>query len=178
MDLDRDVIWRVVRDAARLVKEGELVVFGSAALSFWLQAPPTSRDVDVWCEPHERGDVVEALMGELSWYDEKHGAHVEVWGPETFAAPPGWRSRARVERFEQAAGVRVLLPHPHDVLIAKLERMDPKDRDHQERILREFPLDQPRLDALLAEFPVGFRTAEREARFRVHLAELRRLIAP
>jgi disulfide oxidoreductase YuzD len=30
------------------VKTGELVVFGSASLAFWLANAPTSRDVDLW----------------------------------------------------------------------------------------------------------------------------------
>jgi hypothetical protein len=32
--MDAPLAWRVVQDAARLVGEGELVVFGSAALAF------------------------------------------------------------------------------------------------------------------------------------------------
>lgn len=80
-------VERIVTDAARLVAEGELVVFGSAALAYWLADPPHSRDVDLWCEPPERGEPVAALMGELSWYHQRHSAYVEVWAPETFAAP-------------------------------------------------------------------------------------------
>jgi hypothetical protein len=163
----------VVSDAARLLKEGELVVFGSAALAYWLGAPPASRDVDVWCAPAERGDVLEALMGELSWYHEKHGTHVEVWGPETFKAPPGWRSRAKEIKLEAAPGVRVVAAHPHDVLIAKLERMDPKDAQHQRLILEQLPLSRSALDALIAEFHPGERDADREARFQANLAVLR-----
>lgn len=73
------VAWRVAQDAARLVGEGELVVFGSAALAFWLGDPPQSRDVDVWTTPPEKGEAIEALMGELSWYHEKFSIHAEVW---------------------------------------------------------------------------------------------------
>jgi hypothetical protein len=80
-------VWRIVGDAARLMRQGELVIFGSGALAFWLSAPPASRDVDLWCSPPERADVLSALMGELSWYHDRHGAYVEMWGPETFAAP-------------------------------------------------------------------------------------------
>lgn len=170
---DPTLTWRVVSDAARLLKDGELVIFGSAALAYWLGAPPLSRDVDVWCSPPDRGDILEALMGELSWYHEKHGTHVEVWGPETFKAPPGWRTRARELTLETAPGVRVVAAHPHDVLIAKLERMDPKDADHQRLILEQAPLSLARLDELVAEFPAGARDAEREARFQEHLARLR-----
>lgn len=50
MDGSHDVA-RVVADAARLMGSGELIVFGSSALAFWLQQPPRSKDVDVWCVP-------------------------------------------------------------------------------------------------------------------------------
>ena len=131
---------RILLDAARLIREGELVLFGSAALAFWLPEAPRTRDVDLWCDPAERGAAVTALMGELSWYHDRHGAYVEVWGPETFAAPSDWRRRARILTEEDAPGVRLVVPHPHDVMLAKVERWDPSDVDHARRILRVYPL--------------------------------------
>lgn len=128
-------VGRVLLDAARLIREGELVVFGSASLALWLEDDaPRTRDVDVWCEPSEHGEAVEALMGELSWYHERHDAYVEVWGPETFAAPPDWRSRAKSLHDDAVPGVRLVVPHPHDVVIAKLARWSSSDRDHAERV--------------------------------------------
>jgi hypothetical protein len=162
----------VVKDAARLVGEGELCVFGSAALAFWLGDAPQSRDVDVWTEPRERGELIEALMGELSWYHEKFSIHAEVWGPETFKAPPGWRSRAKTFSFEDRPRVRVVCAHPHDVVMAKLERLDPKDQEHIAAVLRQLPLTPSRLDELAGEFTEA-RDAEREARFSAGLAWLR-----
>ena len=144
-------------DAARLLERGELVVFGSGALAFWMKHAPASRDVDVWCTPAERGEAIEALMGELSWYHERLGVYVEVWGPETFRAPPAWRSRARTLSLEQAPAVTVRIPHPHDVLIAKLFRLDPQDQDHVRRILDEYPLASTELDRIVAEIPAADR---------------------
>ena len=40
-------VTRVVADAARLMAKGELIVFGSSALAFWMKAPPRSKDVDI-----------------------------------------------------------------------------------------------------------------------------------
>jgi hypothetical protein len=170
---------RIVGDAARLVRRGELVVFGSGALAFWLHAAPRSRDVDLWCDPPERGEVVESLMGELSWYHDRHGVYVEVWGPETFAAPAGWPDRARRLTSEAAPGVTLVVPHPHDVLLAKLERLDPSDLDHARRILAEFPLSPERLGELSREAP--YETGriveeDRIARFRYGLARLEKML--
>lgn len=111
-----DVARRVISDAARLVKRGEIVVFGSASLAFWLKDAPRSRDVTV------------------------------------------------------------LVPHPHDVLVSRLGRLEPHDRDHVERILAEMPLDEARLDLLASESPYRTRTGEdpgAEAAFELHLRELR-----
>lgn len=173
-------IERILTDAARLIAEGELVVFGSAALSFWLTDAPTTRDLDLWCEPAEKGDVVLALMGEFSWYHQRHGAFVEVWGPETFAAPLDWRERAKVLQLGDLPSIRLVVPHPHDVLMAKLERNDPRDVDHVRRILREFPLDEPRLDQLIRQMPhvhTGRVDQERAARFQRGLEDLRTILA-
>jgi hypothetical protein len=170
---------RVVADAARLLRRGELVVFGSSALAFWLAKAPRSRDVDVWCDPPERGEVVEALMGELSWYHERHGVYVEVWAPETFRAPAGWRSRALVHRLDESPEVTLLVPHPHDVLFAKLERMTESDVEHARRILAEFPLSSDELGSLAAESPYLsgiIKDAERITRFRYGLRRLEKLL--
>ena len=136
---------RVVTDVARLVREGELIVFGSAALAFTLDAAPTSRDVYVYCIPPEHGDAVEALMGECSWYHDRHGVYVEVWGPETFAAPVDWRRRARVMRLEELPALTVLVPHSHDVLCSKLERFEERDIEHARLILAQHPMDAAEL---------------------------------
>jgi hypothetical protein len=165
----------VLLDAARLLKHGEIVVFGSAALAFSIDDPPRTRDIDVWCDPPERGDLVTAVMGELSWYHDRHGAYVEVWGPETFAAPSDWRERARTLTEATVPGVRLLVPHPHDVLVAKLERWEPADRDHAMRILATVPLSCSGLEALAARTPFRdgrIASAARRARFEAHLEDL------
>jgi hypothetical protein len=171
-------IARIVGDAARLVRDGEIVVFGSSALAFWMEDPPPSRDVDLWTEPRERGEAVEALMGEESWYHDKHGAWVEVWGPETFAAPTDWRTRAKTLFNEDFSGVRLVVPHPHDILFSKLERMEPRDRDHMTRILARFPMTPERRKALASTTPAAALAEghERRVRFEAGLAVLQGLI--
>lgn len=171
----------ILLDAARLIREGELVVFGSASLAFWLTDAPSTRDVDVWVVPVERGEMVEALMGELSWYHDRHDAYVEVWGPETFAAPTDWRARAKVLEDASIPGVTLVVPHPHDVLLAKLERWDDPDRAHARQILAELPCREADLDRLVAKAP--YRTGqitddERIVRFDAHLEELRAMLGP
>ena len=60
-----------------------------------------------------------------------------------------------------------------DGVVAKLERMDPKDQNHRDLILAQLPLSVARFDELVAEFPPGPRDPDREARFQHHAAALR-----
>lgn len=176
--VDPHDVPRIVGDAAQLVRNGNIVVFGSAALAFWMEGAPTSRDIDLWTEPADRGDDVTALMGELSWYHEKHGAYVEVWAPETFAAPTDWRDRARVLTNEDFPNVRLIVPHPHDILFSKLERMEPRDQAHMASIVARFRLPEANIAALAATTPAALLPEghERRARFEAGLAALRRLV--
>jgi hypothetical protein len=151
--VDPGRVESILSDAARLVREGEIVVFGSAALALWLRDAPRTRDLDVWCEPAEKGEILVAVMGEMSWYHQTHGAYLEVWAPETFAAPHGWRDRAKLVTHQEFTGVRLIAPHPHDVVLSKLERFESKDREHLERVLDEFPLTPPEFDALIEQSP-------------------------
>ncbi len=170
-----DVI-RVLRDAARLVREGEMIVFGSAALSAWLPDAPATRDVDVVVVPEAHGAPVEAVMGELSWYDERFNAHVDVCRPDTLAAPVSWAERARRERFEDVPGVAIILLHPHDILFSKIERWEPQDREHARLIRAAYPLTSGDVERLAADMPHRngtIRDARRSSDFEAHLAMFR-----
>jgi hypothetical protein len=176
--VEPESVGRILLDAARLIGQGEVVVFGSAALAMWIEKAPRTKDIDIWCDPPERGELVEALMGIESWYHETHGVYVEVWAPETFVAPSDWRSRARSLRDDTVPGVHLVVPHPHDVLLAKLERWEQADREHARLILAAIPLDRPSLDGLVSRSPyrsVGF-DAGRVAAFEAHLEALRFMV--
>lgn len=113
---------RILSDAARLVREGEVVVFGSAAL------------------------------------------------------PDDWRTRARTITSELWPEVRVVVPHPHDVMLSKLYRLDPQDRTHICLILDELPLGHEQLDKLVSQLPP--RGEDDSARLEHGLAWLRGQLAP
>ncbi len=74
-------------------------------------------------------------------------------GPSTFEAPGTWRERARVVAMPEAPEVVLVVPHPHDVLVAKIARYTPTDQEHVRLILAEHRIDRARLGALAAESP-------------------------
>jgi hypothetical protein len=170
-----DQVPRILGDAARLVGDGEIVVFGSGSLAYSLKDAPSSRDLDICVLPPEKGGPIEGLMGELSWYHERHGVYVEVWGPETFAAPSDWRQRSTTLKLPEWPGVAIVIPHPHDVLVSKLERSEAGDLDHIRRILAEHPLTGARLCELADRTPYRRGTvadARRRAAFEAGVQRL------
>jgi hypothetical protein len=76
-------------------------------------------------------------------------------------------------------GVTLLIPHPHDVVFSKLERLDESDADHIRRVLREYPLTSEVLEAFAGETPYragAITDPERLTRFEYGLARLRGMI--
>ena len=179
----------VIAHVAALLGEGEIVLFGSAALSYVLgEFAPLSRDLDIWCTPEEKGEVVEAAMGELSQYADRHDLYVEVWRPETFSAPSDWRDRSHTYSTEEIlaaapalpeawrpAEVRLTIPHPWDILFAKLERWELADQRHARLILQHFPMPLSWAEQLHQKSPYldgWIQEPERTRRYLAHHAAL------
>jgi hypothetical protein len=100
---------------------------------------------------------------------------VEVLAPATFCAPSTWRERAKTVVLPESPDVTVIVPHPHDVLIAKLGRLTPQDDDHVRRILAELPMDRATLERLASQSPYRTRKGEDpdgEAAFELHVREV------
>jgi len=89
-------IPQLLARVAVVLNEGEIYIFGSAALHYTVGLTHTiiSRDVDIWVEPEEKSEEIESMMGELSVYHEIHDEYVEVWRPATFAAPEDGQYRS------------------------------------------------------------------------------------
>lgn len=165
-------IPQLLARVAVVLNEGEIYVFGSAALhySVGVTHPVFSQDVDIWVEPESESDKIECLMGELSDYHEKHDEFVEVWRPETFAAPEDWLDRATIMTTEEIMSaedfpaalmprdVTLFCPHPWDILFAKMERWERKDQEHARLILETFPISERYINLLDSKMP--YRTGK------------------
>jgi hypothetical protein len=88
-------------------------------------------------------------------------------------APLDWRNRSKRLVLDENPKVSIVVPHPHDVMMAKLERMEVKDREHIIAILAEFPRGEQTLDEFVKQMPHrrGMVAADRSARFEVGLRD-------
>lgn len=96
-------------------------VFGSAPLQLGVEKTFTSGDVDIFATI----DLSEAIK--KAGLEKGVGPmYVEQSDESVFIASHSWRDRAFVVESD---GVFVTLPHPIDILVAKIRRLETKDMD-------------------------------------------------
>jgi len=127
--MKRGELEHVIRAAARVAGENEIVVVGSQAiLGQFPEAPDAllfSQEADVYPRARpERAIEIDGAMGDGSQFHETFGYYAHGVGPETAKAPTGW------ERRLVAVRVPLLASHDteatgwcmeaHDLVLAKL----------------------------------------------------------
>ena len=98
-----------------------LTLYGSAPLQLTLDPHWLSADVDVFSNDDE--DLTE-WVARAGLNKEAGDFYLEPGFELSFRTSPRWRDRARVYPLGH---VTLTLPHPLDILIGKLDRLDAKD---------------------------------------------------
>jgi hypothetical protein len=122
--MTREQLEHVIRAAATIADDDEIVVIGSqAVLGQFPDAPEElcrSMEADIWPRNHpERWELVDGSIGELSPFHETFGYYAQGVGPETAILPRGWQDRlVRVEspRTRGAVGLCIEI---HDLVVSK-----------------------------------------------------------
>jgi hypothetical protein len=107
-------------DALPANRNFRIVVFGSGPLQIGIEPALLSGDVDVFSDDEELAE----LVNKLGLRNERPA--IEVSSELNFITSPRWRGRAQSFAFGKCTFV---LPHPLDILIAKLNRLEEKDLD-------------------------------------------------
>ncbi len=97
-----------------------ITIFGSAPLQIAVDSSLTSADVDLFSDWEELNDLVyhhHLGTGQAEFY-------IQVCSGLNFRTCPHWATRARSFPLEHCT---IVIPHPIDILIAKLNRLDEKD---------------------------------------------------
>lgn len=112
------VIDRLV-DALPADYLGKIIIFGSAPLQLGINSEFLSGDVDIISQEDVSGFCEKAglLAGQSP-------IHVEPCTAAAFTASPDWQLRAcEVQRRH----VTLIFPHPIDILVSKIKRLEEKD---------------------------------------------------
>ena len=97
-----------------------ITLFGSAPLQISLEPSLLSGDVDIFSDEEFLAEIIERAG--LS--DKQHTPGFQVCSELNFRTSPRWASRTR---SVQVDNVTFVIPHPYDILMAKLNRLDEKD---------------------------------------------------
>lgn len=106
-----------------------ITLFGSAPLQLTLEPGFVSADIDLFSE----SNIVEATVQTAHLGKNSVGVYIQCCWEGNFRAGPRWRLRAASLACEN---VTLIIPHPIDLLIAKLHRYEEKDRNAF-RLVRE-----------------------------------------
>ena len=107
-------------------RDYSITLFGSSPLQLGIERTFTSADVDLfageWGEIHQ--EVAAAVTRAGLAKEQGAEPYVQVCVESNFKTSPLWMRRAWTT---QVGNVRLTLPHPIDILIAKLHRLEEKD---------------------------------------------------
>ncbi len=164
--MNRLQLEHVIRAAATIAEDPEIVVIGSQAiLGRYPEAPAellVSADVDLYPRNHpDRADLIEGSIGELSPFHETYGYYAQAVGERTAVLPEGWQER--LVAVPTPAG-RGLCLEPHDLVVSKYVAGRPKDRDYVRVALRQALVEASVLLERLALTPIDAEARDRIAR--------------
>ncbi len=133
----REDLAHLLRAAARIANDGDILVVGSQAIlgslpeeelpsAAWMsdEADLAFRDEVVG---EEKADLVDGAIGELSQFHETYGYYAQGVDLTTAKLPSGWQDRLVAFDREDASPARAWCLDKHDLVISKLVAMREKD---------------------------------------------------
>lgn len=140
-----------IQTATTAIGQSHVLIIGSQAIlgSYSERELPVrayqSREVDIAPLTDDAieslATLIDAVAGEWSPFDVKHGFYIQGVSVRTAFLPLGWFERlveVRPSKSESAIG---LCLEPHDLCAAKLGRNDEKDRDFVTALVRAHLVD-------------------------------------
>jgi hypothetical protein len=120
----REQLEHLIRAAANITDDDEIIVIGSQAILGQFPDAPDSMRVSMEADLFplnypERADVIDGTIGELSPFHETFGYYAQGVGEETARLPQGWKERLVIVQNENTRGVRGLCLEAHDLIVAK-----------------------------------------------------------
>lgn len=149
----------VIRAAAEVSEDDEIVVIGSQSILGQFPDPPAtllvSREADVYPRNHpERADEIDGSLGDGSYFDSAFGYYAHAVGPETATLPAGWERRLIAVRNPNTGGATGWCLEIHDLLLSKCVAGRERDWEFVEDALRHRLADPGELGERAADLPL------------------------
>ncbi|MGO8999748.1 MAG: DUF6036 family nucleotidyltransferase [Polyangiaceae bacterium] len=132
--MTREQLEHVIRAAANIADDNEIVIIGSQSiLGQFPDAPAELRvsvEADVFPKNHpERWDLIDGSIGEGSPFHETFGYYAQGVAEDTATLPAGWKDRLVAVSNANTRGATGLCLDVHDLVISKYVAAREKD-DH------------------------------------------------
>ncbi|HEY3759667.1 MAG TPA: DUF6036 family nucleotidyltransferase [Solirubrobacteraceae bacterium] len=159
----RDELEHVIRAAATVAGESELVIVGSQAiLGQFPHAPETllfSQEADVYPrEQPQKAIEIDGAMGDGSQFHETFGYYAHGVGPETAKAPAGWETRLVPVHVPLVRGRGAVATgwcmEVHDLVLAKLAAGRSRDLEFAAETIRHGLADPWELEHRATDLPL------------------------
>lgn len=122
--MKRAELEHLIRAAADIADDDEIVVIGSQAILAQFPDAPASMRVSVEADLFplnrpERAELIDGSIGELSPFHATYGCYAQGVGENTAVLPDGWKKRLVVLQNDNTRGAKGLCLEVHDLLVAK-----------------------------------------------------------
>lgn len=149
--MTREQLEHIIRAAATIAADDEIVIIGSQAILGQFPNAPAellvSVEADVFPRNHpERADLVDGSIGELSPFHQTFGYYAQGVGEQTATLPHGWQQRLVPLRSEGTRGATGWCLEIHDLAVSKYAANRPKDRVFVRTLAREGLVDRATLE--------------------------------
>jgi hypothetical protein len=140
----RRQLEHVIRAAADIAEDDEIVVLGSQAILGQVPAAPAellvSTEADVYPRNHpERTDLIDGSIGEGSPFHDTYGYYARGVGETTAVLPNGWQDRLVRVCNANTRGATGSCVEVHDLVLAKLVAGRDKDLRFARDVARHRP---------------------------------------
>lgn len=134
--MNREQLAHVLRAAATIAEDGEILVIGSQAIlgSYDAEQLPAEATMSVeadlafWNDSDDaKADLVDGVIGELSPFHEVNGYYGQGVSVSTAHLPAGWRDRVIAYDRPDAAPSSAVCLEAHDLVVSKLVAGREKD---------------------------------------------------
>jgi hypothetical protein len=157
--MNRAALEHILRAAAAVTNEPDIVVVGSQALLGQYPNAPDPLLSSIEADVFPRADpaksiLIDGAIGELSAFHQTFGYYAHGVDETTATLPPGWEQRLVPLRNENTGGATGWCLEVHDLAASKLVAGREKDLNFVQVMLREKMLNPETLAKRAASLPV------------------------
>jgi hypothetical protein len=157
--MNRAALEHILRAAAAVTNEPDIVVVGSQALLGQYPNAPDPLLSSIEADVFPRADpaksiLIDGAIGELSAFHQTFGYYAHGVDETTATLPPGWEQRLVPLRNENTGGATGWCLEVHDLAASKLVAGREKDLNFVQVMLREKMLNPETLAERAASLPV------------------------